>query len=273
MTKNTQIANNAAPVIDLDALDATLAGLDLTASADTDEVVLEDDPEAFENIDASADDSVVEETAETEMSTDNSVIDDDVLVDLELDAERKEAYAAQDGGPALESVAKVEPTAKPARRAKTPSGTATAKSSGRIPRDLNTVAAEFFVLNADPAALSDEEKDKAKIDTLALRDGISQVKVVEKFENLITALSVGKAPSTYTKIAFDLLDAKKTVTSADIIGAYKASGLKEGTARSQTGQMMTLFGAVGIATRTGQKLELRADSRLAQRMRDLPKAA
>jgi hypothetical protein len=273
MGKNTQIATNTAPVIDLDALDATLADLDLTAAAETDEIVIEDEPE-IEELDASevVEDETVPETLEV-TADNNSVIDDDMIADLELDAERKEAYAAQDAGVPLETTEKVEPTAKPGRKPKVPSGTATAKSSGRIPRDLNTVAPEFFVLNGDPATLSDEEKDKAKADTLALRDGITQVKVIEKFENLITALSVGKEPSTYTKIAFDLLDGKKAVASADIIGAYKASGLKEGTARSQTGQMMTLFAAVGIATRTGQKLELREDSRLAERLRSLPKAA
>jgi len=51
-----------------------------------------------------------------------------------------------------------------------------------------------------------------------------------------------------------------TITSADIVAAYKASGLKEGTARSQSGQIMVLFDALGIAKRNGKSLTLDADS-------------
>ena len=101
----------------------------------------------------------------------------------------------------------------------------------------------------------------------------AQVKIAEKFENLFTALSVGKAPSTYVMIAFKLLDEKKTVTSADIVAAYKASGLGEGTARSQSGQIMHLFATVEIATRVGQTLTLNASSTIADRIRKVISSA
>ncbi len=59
------------------------------------------------------------------------------------------------------------------------------------------------------------------------------------------------------------------MTSADLIACYKAAGLGDGTARSQTGQIMALFAAVKIADRIGQTLTLRADSTLATKIRGL----
>ena len=72
-------------------------------------------------------------------------------------------------------------------------------------------------------------------------------------------------------IAFKLLDEKKSATSADIIAAYKASGLGEGTARSQSGQIMHLFHVVGIADRANQVLTLKEDSKIAERLRAVAK--
>lgn len=69
--------------------------------------------------------------------------------------------------------------------------------------------------------------------------------------------------------AFKLLDEKKTVISADVVGAYKASDLGEGTARSQSGQIMHLFATVGIADRSGQSLTLKGDSTIAERIHKL----
>ena len=70
-------------------------------------------------------------------------------------------------------------------------------------------------------------------------------------------------------LAFDLLDAQKTLTSADIIAHYRAAGLGDGTARSQCGQIMVLFDLVEIAKREGNKLSMIADSLVAKRIRDL----
>lgn len=250
MPKAIQNAAPAASVIDMDALDAVLATVEVDGGEP--EVVTE-----FDELELAGAEETVMETS--------GVLDEDELRDLEIAVERQEAYEAQDSTP----IATVEKQATPAKPARKPRGTATASSSPktRVPRDINTVADEFFVLTGDVAAMSDEEKAEAKTATLKLIP--TQVKIAEKFENLFTALSVKKEPSTYTMIAFRLLDQKGSITSGDLVGCYKASGLGEGTSRSQTGQMMALFNAVGIASRSGQTLTLNPDSVLADRLRNL----
>lgn len=101
-------------------------------------------------------------------------------------------------------------------------------------------------------------------ETLKLRP--AQVKVAEKFDNLFQAIELGNKPSRYVVTGYTLLKANGTMTSADLIGAMKAEGLGDGTARSQTGQVLALFAAVGIANRAGQVLTLRADSTIAKKL-------
>lgn len=214
----------------------------------------------LEDFNLEADDGVVEE-----IEVPNVVLDDNELNDLDIAIERTEAYGAQAAASTSteeEATALTSSTPKKARAAKA-AGTATT----RVPRDISSVPSEFFILTGDPATMDDAAKDAHKAATLALKP--AQVKIAEKFENLLTSLSVGKEPSTYVMIAFKLLDAKKTVTSADIVGAYKASGLGEGTARSQSGQIMHLFDTVGIATRANQTLTLNNFSLIADRIRKL----
>lgn len=226
---------------DLEALDAVLADFDL---------------------DAGEEETIIEEPEiEAEAEVTPVVLEDAALADLDLALERTEIYENQTS-PSLETVEPVKPAPKQ-QKARKASGPAVP----RTPRDISKVPDEFFVLTGDPATLTDEEKAEARKTTMALKP--NQVKVAEKFENLFTALSAGKAPSTYVMIAFQLLDTKKTVSSGDIVGAYKASGLGEGTARSQSGQIMNLFATVGIATRSGQSLAIRSDSLVAERLRSL----
>lgn len=266
MARAQKNVSNTANTIDLDTLDAALATLDVAGAAEPE--VIED----LEELQAIADETIEEILEENEVIEASDVLDDDVLTDLDIALERKDAYEAQESTP-VESVEKQELPPRAAKPARKPRGTATASSSPKthVPRDINTVADEFFVLSGDIVAMSDEDKAAAKTETLGKIP--SQVKVAEKFENLFTALSVGKEPSTYTMIAFGALDAKKTITSLEIVAAYKATGLGEGTARSQSGQMMALFPIVGIATRAGQTLTMLPDSNVAERIRGLSKPA
>ncbi|SCW95968.1 hypothetical protein SAMN05660859_0161 [Ancylobacter rudongensis] len=254
-TQNATVTVGAA---DIEALDMALMDLDLSdASAGADEAPLE---EVVED-----DDEVVEQTAEPVVHA-GAVLNPDELTDLDIAIERAEVYENQTATVGGDPTATTPAAAKSAKSAKSSKKPSTgAASTPRTPRDLSAVAPEFFALltDLDPA-----------IDMTAYKAGVistrpTQVKVAEKFDNLFQALSVGKAPSSYVMIAFKLLDEKKTVSSSDIIGAYKASGLGEGTARSQCGQIMNLFATVAIASRVGQVLTLNDKSALAQRIRDL----
>lgn len=213
---------------------------------------------ALEDLDLDAVEDVVEEAVVAEQEEIKEVLAEDTLQELDRQIEIAESYEAQTAVPGG------DPSTKPAAASGRRSGAARKAAAPRTPRDLNSVPAEFFQLDESQAG---EDPESIKVATIALKP--TQVKVAEKFENLFTSLSVGKAPSTYVMIAFKLLDANKTVTSMDIVAAYKASGLGEGTARSQSGQIMNLFSNVGIATRSGQTLTLAATSTLAKRLRSL----
>ncbi len=246
------IQQDAMPTIaELESLDAALAAL---PSGDEDvieeDVVYETSPEDEE------------ELAAAEAAAVPTVLASEELADLDLALAKNELYGEQKSA----SVATTELPAPTAAKAK---GQRKAAATGvtRTPRDISKVADEFFVLTGDPATMSADDLKAARDATMALMP--AQVKVAEKFDNLFTALSVGKEPSVYVMVAFKLLDSKGSMTSADIVGAYKASGLGEGTARSQSGQIMNLFATVKIADRSGQTLTLRSDSKLSERLRSL----
>lgn len=199
--------------------------------------------EAAENARLKADEAVVEK--------DDEELDEDLLADLEATVARAEVYAAQE--------ATIDPTpvptttlSKPARQKK-----AVVASTPRLPRkslgDLDESVFEIVIGGLI---------DKAAV--IAARP--SQVKVAEKFDNLFLALAAGKEPSSYVTTALKVLTKTGTMTSADLIAAYKADDLSDGTARSQTGQIMELFNVVGIALRSGQSLTLRQDSSVAKRL-------
>lgn len=269
----TNIATNVMPADDLAALDAALADFDL------DDQVVEEPTE--EIVEANASD-VLEETIEEDGLADLTLaeidaaaigeLDDETLADLDAKLELQEGYQEQAAEVSPEDLdGALEAGKKPKKAAASKPAKERKAGTTRVPRDINAVAAEFFVLSGDPASMSAEELETAKADTMALKP--TQKKVAEKFENLFTALSVNKSPSRYTSIAFSYLNEKGTMTSTELVGAYKAVGLDEGTARSQAGQMMNLFAAVRIADRAVQTLTLRSDSLLAERLRNLPAAA
>lgn len=225
-----------------------------------DDLDLGDLPTEIEALDEAVEEVIVEDT---------EVLEHEELRDLELASVRDEAYEEQESE--VDTAASVEETSETAK-AKT-TKVVKAKSSSpvsRTPRvDLSSMASFNFVLEGDVDAMSDEDKDAAKVATLALMP--KQKKIAEKFENLFQALSLGKLPSVYVVQAFKLLDSKKTMSSADLVAHFKGS-YKQGTAMSQAGQIMNLFDAVKIATRSKNSLTLNADSVLADRMRNAIKA-
>lgn len=247
--------NQAAAMAELNNLDTLLADLDLDETVDNDADVLE----ALDDLNIGDAEEVLEELVEADAGD----MDEEELQELELAVERTEAYNAQESTPIASPEEQEAIKAKSTAKKRASSG---AKSSTpRTPRELSAVPAEFFILTGDDPAMDEAAKEALKAETMALKP--TQVKVAEKFENLFTSLSAGKAPSIYVMTAFKLLASKGAMTSADLVGAYKLAGLREGTARSQSGQIMNLFAVVKIADRVGQTLTLRADSNIAERLR------
>jgi hypothetical protein len=215
-----------------------------------------------ENMDDLLSDLELEMTTEDAAEEIIEAIEDESDMNVvEALVEKDEAIASQTSEIDADATAVTEPTAeKPAKAAKAPKTPKVAKP--KIERDLSAIADEFFQLNVNGTA------DKPAV--IALRP--TQVKVAEKFDNLFSSLAAGRAPSVYTMACFKVLADKGEVTSSDLVAAMKAAASRsggaysDGTARSQVGQLMNLFGAVGIASRATNKLTFNKDSKIAERL-------
>lgn len=224
-------------------------------------VVVEDKPEAV--TDATEEDLLAELSGIGEIAvpdektvTAQDALDEDLLADLEMATAKAEVYANQTSEAEVVTAAPVAAAAtKPSK-----SRAAKAPSTPRTPRvKLEDLPDDTFQLYT-----SETPGPANKQVTLNARP--TQVKVAEKFDNLFLSLHSAKAPSRYVVTGYKLLKANSTMTSADLIAAFLAEGLKDGTARSQTGQVLALFAAVGIANRSGQSLTVRSDSVIAAKL-------
>jgi hypothetical protein len=185
-------------------------------------------------------------------------IDEGDLAAVEVLAEREEAITSQTSEIDADTAAVAADVApKAAKAPKTPK-----VAKPKIERDLSAIADEFFQLDINGTA------DRAAV--IALRP--DQKKVAEKFDNLFQSLAAGRKPSVYTMACFSVLVDKVEVSSSDLVAAMKAAASRsggaysDGTARSQVGQLMNLFGAVGVAKREGNKLTFNKDSKIAERL-------
>ncbi|MCK1543357.1 hypothetical protein IVB12_15685 [Bradyrhizobium sp. 179] len=190
-------------------------------------------------------------------------VDEGDLAAVETLTEKEEAVASMTSEIEADATAVTAPEGdKPAKAAKAPK-TAKAPKQPKIERDLSAIPDEFFQLDASSAGY-----DKAAV--IALRP--TQKKIAEKFDNLFASLAAGRAPSVYTMACFKVLHEKGEVTSSDLVAAMKAAASRsggaysDGTARSQVGQLMNLFGAVGVAHRANNKLTFNKDSKIAERL-------
>lgn len=245
------------------------AVVDALKDLDTETVINEQALAALDAVDA------IEEIDTTNVAPadDGSVeVDEEFLKDLDLSVAKAAAYGAQEVTPMpdiAETVSGATAAAAKTKKTKSTTKVAGAAPTPRATKELAAVPAEFFDLVADSG------RDAAELEankTAVMAKRPDQVKIAEKFDNLFTQLAAGRTPSTYVMQAFKLLDEKKTVSSADLIANYRAAGLGDGTARSQTGQIMVLLDVVGIATRTGKTLTLLANSKIAERIRALAAA-
>jgi hypothetical protein len=205
-----------------------------------------------------------------EEATDEEVLaaltaEDEATIDVLVETDAAHTAAAAD------SVIDVTSTATPEKQKK--ERKAAAPKTPKAPkaeRDPANLPAEMFVLDTS-AVPADLDANKAHVLTLRPQ----QKKIAEKFDNLFTAIAAGKKPSVYTMACFDVLSAKGSATSIELIAALKATASRsggaynDGTARSQVGQMMALFHAVGIATRSGNTLTFNANSKIAERLKAL----
>lgn len=223
--------------------DQALEELEALTSED-EEIIAEAEAEV-----EAAEDAIVEAADDEELA-------DDELADLELAVDRAEAYEAQD---AEEDEVKTQPV-NPKRR-KSSSGSSAASKS-KTPRDMASVEAKHFVLQADVSKMSEKQMEDCKTSVIATTP--KQKKVADKFENLFISMQRGVAPSKYVVAAYDLLKAKGSMTTADLIAHFKSTGLGEGTARSQSGQIKVLFQVTGIANLSGKELTLTKGSNIAK---------
>ncbi|MBA8881637.1 hypothetical protein [Phyllobacterium myrsinacearum] len=205
-----------------------------------------------------------------------SAVEDDLLGELSIEdteineseeaaalraIDREAHYEEQESEIAVDTLAeKADKTAKKAKAPKTPRAPK-APAVPRTPRDLASIDPSAFVLEGAP-----EDLDANKATVMAAVP--SQKKIAEKFENIFAAISVGKQPSVYVVQAFKLLDDRKELTASDLTSSFKLR-YKQGTAMSQSGQIMKLFEVLKIATRDKNKLTLNANSVIASKLRDI----
>lgn len=265
---------NALSPADVD-LDLMLADLDVDDTIEELEAVSDIVPEAAEvervqveieavpemieaaEIEVQAEVESMEATAEkVETEADEQTLDA-LGAEIEVEEQRDAIYAEQ---PATNTEIDASATPAPAAPKKTraaSTGTPKARTSvADLPEDA-------FVLTTDVPA--DLAANKAAV----IAACPAQKKVREKFENLLVSVAAARSPSTYTVICLKALLASTSgeITGVELTNALTASGLGEGTARSQSGQIMALFPAVKIATRTGNKLTLNPQSMLVVALR------
>ncbi|AMB48335.1 hypothetical protein [Methylobacterium sp. AMS5] len=228
------------------------------AAADTETVSME-----ATEIEGGDDEAIVAsgtDTPETEVTED---LADAIGAEIEVEEQRDAIYAEQpaDDTSLDADAAATAAAAKPAKAVKK-----TSAGTGRVRQGLNDLPAEIFVLT-DGEAPADLAAHKAAV----IAACPAQKKVREKFENLLVSVANERLPSTYTQIAFRALAAAPggEMTGVELTNALKATGLGEGTARSQSGQMMALFPALKIAVRSGNKIKLHDKSVLAAALKIL----
>lgn len=256
MDPNTQIVTDNADV-SAAAIDELLEGLDMDMT---------DVGEASEPVT-----EIIETAAEP---TAGETLEGDSLIDqAEADAAlatmKEEVYKEQadgssvtlEGEAAAATTAATTPAAAPAPRA---------PKAPKIERDLSALPAEAFVLSIEDATAPGFDAEANKVKVLGAKP--TQKKIAEKFENLFTALAAGRTPSVYVMDCFKALDARKTMTQAELSQALQkgvTNVYSAGTANSQAGQIGVLFPLVGIVKKDGKNLVLNEDSTIVLALRKL----
>lgn len=218
-----------------------------------------------DDVDSALDDLALDEEIDASEVSAISDLEDDVNEEADADA----VDSIEDASEAAEiakldaydeqTSATVEPDALAKAKENKATSSAESKAKSRSkPRDVTSLPDDVFDLSPDSTL--------KKADVLALRP--TQKKIGEKFDNLFTSIAAGKPPSVYIMTCFKALVDGGTVTQSDLVKVLRGS-YSEGTARSQAGQIMTLFNTLKIATRSGQTLTLSPDSTIANKLKTL----
>jgi len=249
---------------------------EITEASNETEVSLEQALSEFDDI-IGEEESVDEVVDDSDQNDQSEITDLNITVDsnvetptseelnlIEATIEKEKIYEEQ---PVVTPIAVSEVTAAVTDKSKKKQKLSSTRKGGRSVHSLASVPAEFFVLEEDPSKLDQSRLDAIKDEVIKLRP--LQTKIGEKFDNLFISLAAGREPSRYTKMAFAYLLEKGEATNGEVVKMYQDAGLREGTARSQTGQMMTLLSCVKIANRSGQTLTLLPNNTITNRLRDL----
>lgn len=231
-------------------------------TTNTENIALDIDAELDQLINASA---AYPET--TEVVGVHEVDLDAVVQEIEIETIKREAYAEQ---PADEvgSVSLVEPINAEPAVAEEPTttttiiaaGAPTPKGAPKRPSEL--VSKGFTAEQLQKAAMLvvGDTASSSTVDTLFDRIDKLAKKVGEKAANLVRNRCNPARIQGYTRDGLNLLIDKGEVTSKDLFAGFMGK-YKEGTARSQANQLMSLFPALGIAERIGRSgLKLNPDS-------------
>lgn len=119
----------------------------------------------------------------------------------------------------------------------------------------------LLMVDSDDLTLPEDQQFDKRIALLEKIDGLPK-KIGEKATNLFAHVSKGAQLSNYTRIAINFLLTNGEMTSKQLKDTYLARPYSEGTASSQTTQLMNLLPALGIAKREAGKLVVNPTSTL-----------
>lgn len=188
---------------------------------------------------------------------------------LEMEEAKQEIYAEQESTEVnLSEKPVVSEEPKPAKSAK-PKRVSTAgmKAGEAICAIIGDKAkvGEMMAFDTNDANLSAADYSDKVNERLNVMDGLAK-KQGMKAQNLVRWLKSGSKLEAYTHLAIDLLVKKGSFESGDLRDYYmsqSANGIKgysQGTANSQTNQIMHLLPAFEIAVRNGKSLTLNENS-------------
>lgn len=184
---------------------------------------------------------------------------------LAAQAAREEVYAEQDS-----KIGMIVPIVAATAAAPT---IHTPASTPRAPRAAGVVAPKRearFGAGAVGSYVASVATDAA---LTALVEALPK-KVKEKAANLVDFIYKGRTLSVFTKTAVDILNTEGKISNERLVKAFTTEASKRGmgggysigTARSQAGQQVALFGRLDIATNTGGVLVPNAGNAIWQRL-------
>lgn len=196
----------------------------------------------------------------TTVAADEEIDLDTLETALAAKAARMEVYAEQESKVGLVELPTVKIVPAAAKTPKAP----------KAPRVHGTArAARFGAADAGSYVAS------VASDT-ALESAVNALpkKVKEKAANLVDFLHKGRPLSVFTRVAVDIMKSEGKISNNRLVQAFTteatkrgmAAGYSIGTARSQAGQQIALFGRLGIANNAGGALVPNTDSPIWQKL-------